>query len=435
MVLIYSHTSSPRLQYITNFIFKTLLGTDYRITIDSEEFINAPGVKINYNNDPLDKAGFHIVSHTLLFENGIKEQNTRCVPGKDYPVFYTTEGGDLRFDIFAASFYLLSRYEEYLPHHKDIYGRYAHGQSLAFKSGFLNVPLINTWVNGLASHLKESFPGFEIHPPVFKFLPTYDIDIAYSFRHKGLLRNMGGFLKSPSATRLKVLTGLKADPYDCYEWLNSIHHMYRLEPVYFFLVADKNGRYDKNILPHKTAMWKLVKQHARQYRIGIHPSWQTGDLTKLLASEKEQLEAMGEIKITSSRQHYIRFNLPAGYRRLADLGITDDYSMGYGSINGFRASVANAFYWYDLEREIQTDLLIHPFCFMEANSFYEQEFTTAPAYDELVHYFKVCKKANGTLITIWHNNFLGTSPEFAGWKEIYERFIGSICADVGSQAV
>ena len=428
MVLIYSHTSSPRLQYITNFIFRTLLGIDSTITVDSEEFRSAGGVKINYSSDPLGKAGFHIISHALLFENGIKEQNVRCVPGKDYPVFYPTEGGDLPFDIFAASFYLLSRYEEYLPHYKDIYGRYAHEESLAFKSGFLNVPLINTWVNGLASHIKRTFPGFEIYPPVFKFLPTYDIDIAYSFRHKGLLRNVGGFLKSPSAKRLKVLAGLQPDPYDCYEWLNSIHQNYSLEPVYFFLVADKNGRYDKNILPHKTAMWKLVKQHARKYQIGIHPSWQTGDLTKLLASEKEQLEAMSEIKITSSRQHYIRFNLPEGYRRLANLGIRDDYSMGYGSINGFRASVANAFYWYDLEREIQTDLLIHPFCFMEANSFYEQGFTTAAAYDELVHYFEVSKKANGTLITIWHNNFLGTSPEFAGWKEIYERFIDRVSA-------
>ncbi len=127
-----------------------------------------------------------------------------------------------------------------------------------------------------------------------------------------------------------------------------------------------------------------------------------------------------------SRQHYIRFNLPEGYQKLINTGITEEYSMGYGSINGFRASVASAFYWYDLSKEEQTDLRIHPFCFMDANSFYEQHYSAAQAYDEMLHYYKVCKDVNGTLTTIWHNNFLGCAKEFNGWKEVYEKFIGSV---------
>ena len=97
--------------------------------------------------------------------------------------------------------------------------------------------------------------------------------------------------------------------------------------------------------------------------------------------------------------------------------------MGYGSINGFRASVASAFYWYDLEKEEQTSLRIHPFCFMDANSFYEQRQDPPQTLEELMHYLAVCKAVNGSLITIWHNNFLGTKKEFEGWKEIYEQFI------------
>ena len=100
--------------------------------------------------------------------------------------------------------------------------------------------------------------------------------------------------------------------------------------------------------------------------------------------------------------------------------------MGYGSINGFRASVASVFYWYDLSKEEQTDLRIHPFCFMDANSFYEQHYSAAQAYDEMLHYYKVCKDVNGTLTTIWHNNFLGGAKEFNGWKEIYEKFIVTV---------
>ena len=231
--------------------------------------------------------------------------------------------------------------------------------------------------------------------------------------------------------RIKVLAGLQKDPFESYEWLHQLHQQYNLQPLYFFLVAEKNGQYDKNILPHKDAMWKLIKQHAKKYNIGLHPSWQSGDNPSLLKKEKLQLEAMSDIGQATlsgqtgfkSRQHFIRLNLPEGYNRLIEARITDDYSMGYGSINGFRASVASSFYWYNLEKEEQTPLQIHPFCFMNANSFYEQKQSAQQTFNEMIHYLSVCKNVNGTLITIWHNNFLGDAGEFKGWATMYEQFI------------
>ena len=163
-------------------------------------------------------------------------------------------------------------------------------------------------------------------------------------------------------------------------------------------------------------MQQLIKQHAEKYSIGIHPSWASGDDDSLLEKEIKTLESATGKKITASRQHYIRFTLPHTFRRLIAAGITDDYSMGYGSINGFRASVASSFYWYDLEKEKQTDLLLLPFCFMEANSFFEQKYLPQRAYEEMMHYYNVVKAVNGTLITIWHNNFLGTYP-IVPWME------------------
>lgn len=101
----------------------------------------------------------------------------------------------------------------------------------------------------------------------------------------------------------------------------------------------------------------------------------------------------------------------------------NDHSMGYGSINGFRASVASEFYWFDLSTNEQTMLRIHPFCYMEANSFYEQKFSAQQAYDEMVHYYHQCKNVNGTFSSIWHNHFLGTDPLYVGWKEMYQQFL------------
>ena len=100
--------------------------------------------------------------------------------------------------------------------------------------------------------------------------------------------------------------------------------------------------------------------------------------------------------------------------------------MGYGSINGFRASVASPFYWYDLEKEETTGLLIYPFCFMEANSFFEQKYSPQQALDEIRQYYNTVKSVKGTFISIWHNTFLGTDKLFTGWREVYEKFIKEI---------
>jgi hypothetical protein len=97
--------------------------------------------------------------------------------------------------------------------------------------------------------------------------------------------------------------------------------------------------------------------------------------------------------------------------------------MGYGTTNGFRASVAASFYWFDLEKNETTPLQLYPFCFMDANAFYEQKLSAMQAYEELRRYYTSIKKVNGLMITIWHNTFLGTDINFKGWREVYELFM------------
>ncbi len=398
----------------------------FSITASEAEYRQYSGPKINYSNSIVDEAGIRIVPQGLLFETNIRQQAINCFEYNQHTAFFKTQDEGWPFDIFSATFYLLSRYEEYLPHTKDDYGRYAHTNALAYKAGFLQQPLINIWVQQFGHYIWQQHPALQLQPSVFRFLPTYDIDMAWSYRHKGLLRNIAGFIANPSVERLAVLSRKKADPFDSFQWLDTLHRQYNLQPVYFFLVAQRNSRYDKNILPHRKAMQQLLQHHASQYTIGIHPGWQSGDDDRLLQQEIAVLKKATGQPVSLSRQHYIRFNLPQGYRRLLAAGITDDYSMGYGSINGFRASVAAPFYWYDLEREEQTVLRVHPFCFMDANSYYEQQYSPVQAFDEMLHYYEVCKNNYGTLITLWHNNFTGTAKAFAGWREVYEQFIARI---------
>ncbi|WP_336515254.1 polysaccharide deacetylase family protein [Pollutibacter soli] len=433
-LLLYSDATGDRIRYAANLVLSDLGGYTYRLTDSRSEFLYFNGPKINYSQRRITEDEFHIIPVRLLYESDIRVQVIDVFELKEYPAFFQSPiESNWPFDIFAAAFYLVSRYEEYLPFQPDEYGRFPHQSSAAFEKGFLHRPVVNEWVLGLKKKLLIWFPNLWSRENYFRFIPTYDIDIAYSYLHKGWQVNFAGALKSISKMdfkavidRIQVLSGNRKDPFDVYEWLYALHLKYRLKPVYFFLVAAKRFAYDRNILPTEKAMIDLILHHAMGYQIGIHPSWQSGDDKALFQSEKKSLEEISGIAITKSRQHYIRMTLPETYQQLEAMGIKDEYSMGYGSINGFRASISSPFPWYDLSKNKATEMMIHPWCFMDANSLYEQKYIPAQAYEELSYYHQVIKKVNGQMITIWHNNFFGTDPAFKGWREVYELFLNEV---------
>jgi hypothetical protein len=433
--LIYSHSSTPRLQYIVDFL-SHYYRLPFKLVPDEEGYSKSDiACKINYSYHKIATGEIWIHPHALLFESAIHPVKIDCFDYNKYKAFFKAEG-DTGFDLFAAIFYLISRYEEYLPHKKDMHGRYGHENAVAFKEGFLQLPLVNIWLEDFRKLLLKKNVQFSMLNVQFSFVPTYDIDMAWSYRHKGFQRNAGAIVKlffsgkwRSLSSRLKVLRNKKQDPFDAYEWMDELHQQFKLHPIYFFLVAQQQGKYDKNIDVENAAFKQLVQDIAAKYKTALHPSWASGDEHFLLAKEKTLLEQLVKQPITSSRQHYIRFDLPATYRNLLAAGITNDYSMGYGSSNGFRASIASSYYWYDLKQDEPTQLLIHPFCFMDANSYYEQKVSAEIALQELIHYYRTIKELNGTMITIWHNSFLGDSKEFEGWKEVYQQFVSLIAKD------
>ena len=428
-MILFSENITNRLQYVCDFIGNEILNAPISITNDKSKFISSSEPRINYSPNAITNRELLVVPHALLFQKNIQPQKIECRLVNGNKALFLTPG-DFPFDIFAATFYLLSRYEEYLPHGKDEYGRYSHKESLAWREGFLHIPLINLWIEDFKVYMREKFHSISFHRKTFKFIPTYDIDIAWKYKHKGLKRNLGGCLKSALQgnwsllnERVNVLTDKRKDPFEAYEWLDALHLYCRMKPYYFFLLAESPKGYDKNISPSNKQLQQLISYHAERDKVGIHPSWQSGDNPKLLKEEMGWLEFITGREPKHSRHHYLRFELPKTFEELIKVGIEKDFSMGYGTVNGFRASVASSFKWYNLQKDEITSLTIFPFCFMDANAYFEQKLTAQEAFSELMQYYQVVKKVNGMLITIWHNNFLGTEKTFESWKGVYELFL------------
>jgi hypothetical protein len=414
----------PRLEYILDYILKELCGIEYILVYDIHQIPVGPC--IYYCPLPSIENQIHIVPIGLLSENNIKPQKIEIGNWLGNTTLFANEKGNIPFDVFSASFYLISRYEEYLDHRKDKFGRYSHLDSIAFNNNFLHQPLVNIWAKELQKIIMAAFPAMQFSKRVSRFIPTYDIDIAWKYKHKGWIRTMGGLVKSivnaPAAVsyRIKVILGLEKDPYDEYEWLDTFHLKNNLKPEYFFLIANKIKGKDKNVHPSKKAYQHLIAKQSLANYVGIHPSWQSGDSVKILQDEIATMEKITGKPVYKSRFHYLRFNLPNDYQKLIDLGIIEDYSMGYGTINGFRASVSTPFYWYNLKTETTTSLLIYPFCWMDATCYYQLKHTTKQAFEELSIFKKLVNQCNGDLIILSHNNFFSGENGLDEWKRSYE---------------
>ncbi len=420
-IMIYAQSLSNRLAYITNI----LITPKVTLTNSKEEFLQYTDSKIIYSTEQLDNESMWIIPHGLLKEEEIKEQAIDCFEWEGLTVFFKTNGS-IPFDIFAASFYLLTRYEEYLPHIKDELGRYSHTNSLAFNKNFLHQPVIQLWMKQIPLKYYSLFNTDE----TWTFIPTYDIDIAYSYTNHSFVRNVFGFFRDfirgnrdAVAERLQVLGGAKKDPYDIYEWLDLLHSSLQLKPIYFFLVAANKKGLDKNIDPSSAAVKFLIKNHSKKYEIGIHPSIQSTTNKGILNNEIKQLKNLISKEVNASRNHYIKIEFPNTYRELIHAKINNDYSMGYPTINGFRASYAKPHHWFDLTKNKVTELVLHSFCYMDATAIFQERIAIDKASADLQYYFETVRKLGGEFITIFHNNFLTDQVAFKEWKDLYADFL------------
>ena len=429
-LLCYTHKLTPRVKYALDVILYEMLGIEINITTDKEYFISYQSSKLSYTYKPLSDE-FHITCTDLLFEKGVSEQVPSISEHNGVTILYKTSepASALPFDVFAASFFLLSRYEECLPHLRDSYDRFEAGQSFSHKNGFMHRPVVDQWVIMLGRSIASNWPSIKLKDRKFRFISTIDIDNAYAYRLKGLMRTIGGFLRSAIGGdfndikhRASVLLGNSRDPYDTYNLQLSLQERYGFNVIYFFLLADY-GLNDKNVPHYNLKFRSLIKHLADHAKVGIHPGFGSNNDHSKLKTEKERLENIVHSKVVRSRQHFLVLHLPHTYRRLAENGIMEDHTMGYATSTGFRAGTCTPYPFYDLDLEQRTGLMVYPFAIMDATLKYYMKLEPDQAIQHINHLIKSVKEVDGTFISLWHNDNLNDRGEWAGWTRVYEHLV------------
>lgn len=429
MLLIYLPEVSPRSEYIFEKIFLHEYGLEYNVTSDIKVFDDHSGEKINYSPQRF-KDEFFVKACTLLSENFITKQNI-IVKGKEETkiLFATDESCDVGFDIFSAVFYMLSRYEEYLPFITDKYGRYNATDSFAYNYSFLQIPVVDKWLNQFKKILQKKFPFLRFESSTFKAIITYDIDVAFKFKGRTIARSAAATIRDllklhfrNIKSRSKTLANKINDPWNTYDYLFEIIEKNRLDSVFFFLIGDLSV-HDRNLDYQSPVMQELVNKIKAFSEIGIHPSFNSSTNTKLIQKEKLRLEEMAGKKIIKSRQHFLKFTLPETYNALIAAGIEEDYSMGFPYSPGFRAGTSKPFYFYDLKNEKQTNLKLFPVTFMEGNFMQEKPVQREKILTAIFNLIDEVKAVDGTFISIWHNHTVSNTSEYKEWRNIHEQMM------------
>ena len=419
-MLIFVEKVNERLTYTFDFIFKER-DLSYVFTLSESEFEKSLGPKFNYSKKNIANTA-SITPSKMLFDDGVEnytlnrslfnEEECLSINGVSDPV--------------GSIFYILTRYEEYDSSFKDKHGRHIGKKSVLYRFGWHEKAMCDRWSESilrfLSAHTSFTFEKKKYRPQI---IPTFDIDKAYAYKHKGIIRNVLGYFKDLYAKdtirtkeRSMVLSGSKKDPFDNYDKIFEIQS--RGFDVKLFWMLGNYGKYDKNISHKNRRHRRLIRKMDTIASIGIHPSYRSNSNEFNIHNEIERLQSIIKKHVRSSRQHYLMLFLPKTYQQLIEQEIEDDYSMGYADIIGFRAGTARSFHWFDLTTNKKTSLVIHPFCYMDGSLNEYLELSTNEAEERIAQLYLEIQNYGGQFIFLWHNDTISDYGHWAGWSKVLE---------------
>lgn len=345
----------------------------------------------------------------------------------------------LRADLIASTYFLISRYEEMVRASKrDVHGRFPGKESLPYRAGLIDSPLVDEYSKLLRIQLREI--GCEVPEPpkqIRKIYLTHDVDQLSHYRNfRGFLGGLLRGIKRPNEGNKAIKSyfgGLRNDPWYTSPWLfkldNTVRQVVgsdRCEPIVFVKVGGGARKEDKPFITHHIQDFQTLVTLCKKKNItfGLHSSYESGMNPSKIADEKKHLEKISKKSIVYNRHHYLDSREPEDMQALINAGITDDFTMGYADVAGFRLGTCRPVKWINPKTQQLTTLTLHPLTIMDG-SLSDKRYmylNAHEAYEYCIRLINMVESWNGELVLLWHNTSVEDNPQ-SYHRKLYQDII------------
>jgi hypothetical protein len=440
----------PEREYVIRVIFENFLGLNFTIEthVEKQVRIEILNGKVLILEDHFF-SGLASTEHlfnsvnipTSIRRISIKKNQFLSEP--DLPILY----GDDQFiasekciivgnDIIAGTFFLLTRWEEYLRSKKDQHSRFPASEAFTVKFGVHCRPIVDEYVEFLWKILTHLGINQKRKERQFKAIITHDVDFPLQWTSPfSLMKKLGGdLLKRKSVKQanasllnfLQVKKGTARDPFDTFDYMMDQSEKYGLQSHFFFLCGG-NSKYDKGHLPpsHPFVRQLMDKINKRGHIIGFHPSYNTYHDSDLFKKELEFLQKYSPQEIKCGRQHFLCFENPTTWRIWEENGMEWDSTMYFPEVVGFRCGTCHSFPVFNILERRTLKLREVPMTVMDMTFPVYQKKSKEEALADIHYLLEITKKYKGNFVLLWHNTFIN-SPEWKNMELIEESLMKAL---------
>ncbi len=424
--------------YIINILFHEFLGLEYELHAEND----ATAYIIILNNGSrliIEDSFFYHYPEPLSYLSYksipalVVNANNEFLIVDNLPVIYGNTGLRVSkneivcgIDIFASSFYMLTRWEEYIIKERDIHGRFSAHNSLAFKFGFLDRAVVNEYTELLWNLIYYLDSTHKKKTHTFEIIPTHDVDSISCWHNtaKDMKRIIAYFLKRKKVkygianlvSYIKTLVNKENDPYNTFKFLLDYSDSLGLKSYFFFMSSAEYSSLEQERMK-KIASTILQRGHF----VGFHPNKNTCSDKSTFQNELNELNDILGRKHVIGRQHLLQFEIPSTWKIWDDCGMKWDSSLVYFDKIGFRCGVCYPYSTFDVIEREQLNLKELPLLAMDCTMFGYNFMNAGEALAQLKRLKDVIKTHNGKFVILWHNSYV--SFENAKTLEVYKSIL------------
>ena len=425
-------------KYIIDIIFNEFLGLTYKINIR-----NCENYEIILNNNKI------IIIKDYFFKKHEKEEQYLSIENipkeckfikksalidNNIPIIFGKNQLNINpnriiseIDIFSSSFFMLTRWEEYVNKKRDLHNRFPLRESYAYKNKFYEIPVVNEYVEILWKMLVYLGCKQERKKRSFNKILTHDIDLLL-FSSRSILKTVSAelfFRKNVSNAFYSLRNIIKGrmnkdlDLFNNFNYLMNLSEKYNLKSYFFFMGINKkknNGGYPLKSKFIKSIIGEIIK---RGHIIGFHPGYETYNNYKKWKQEYELLSECFSQKITCGRQHFLRFDIPLTFQIWEDNKMEWESSLGFSEKEGFRCGTCYEFSTFNIKTRQKLKLKEKPLIVMD------DTIDNKGKIEKVINIKNTIKRFNGDFVLLWHNSSFNI-PIWENGKQIYEEILKNL---------